>query len=341
MTTQPLPGATGEPGPELLLQMSFSFTPSRVLSTALQLRVFSHMADGQHTAAEIAKAAEADERAMRMLLDALVGLQLLSKSREGYQLSPLAEKYLVRSSPTYVGTMMETERMWNTWGHLTEVVRTGKPVRVIEDKDVAEEFFPLLVRSLHVMNSEPARRLAEALGAGRTQKGLRVVDVACGSGVWGIAVAEADKEAHVTAQDFPGVFEVTREFVKRHNVEDRFDYLPGDLKEVDFGESRYDLAILGNIVHSEGEQSSRDLFKRLHRALRAGGRIAILEMVPNDERTGPPFALLFALNMLVNTEQGGTYTLAEYTDWLKDAGFSRVETADIGTHSPAIIAIKD
>jgi ubiquinone/menaquinone biosynthesis C-methylase UbiE len=321
--------------------MSFSFTPSRVLSSALQLGVFSHVAAGQQTAAEIAKAAEADERAMSMLLDALVGLQLLSKSKEGYALTPLSEKYLVRSSPTYVGTMMETERMWNTWGHLTEVVRTGKPVRAIEEKEVAEEFFPMLVRSLHVMNSEPARRLASALGAGQTHRGLRVVDIACGSAVWGIAIAEADKEAHVTAQDFPGVFEVTREFVKRHHVEDRFDYLPGDLKEVNFGEDRFDLAILGNIVHSEGEHSSRDLFKRLHRALRAGGRLAILEMVPNDERTGPPFALLFALNMLVNTEEGGTYTLSEYTAWLKDAGFARTETADIGTHSPAIIAVKD
>jgi ubiquinone/menaquinone biosynthesis C-methylase UbiE len=191
------------------------------------------------------------------------------------------------------------------------------------------------------MNMEPARRLAASLGAGATQTGLRVVDIACGSGVWGIAMAEADREAHVTAQDFPGVFTVTREFVKRHNLEDRFDYLPGDLKEVDFGEGRYDLTILGNIVHSEGERSSRDLFRRLYRALRPGGRIAILEMVPNDERTGPPFALLFALNMLVNTEEGSTYTLAEYTDWLKEAGFSRVETVDIGSHSPAIIGVKE
>src|SRR5947209_20423306 len=104
---------------------------------------------------------------------------------------------------------------------------------------------------------------------------MSVIDIACGSGIWGIAVAEADKEARITAQDFPGLFETTRAYLKRHGVEDRYDFLPGDLKEVDFGENRYDLALLGNIVHSEGEASSQDLFKRLYRALKPGGRMVI------------------------------------------------------------------
>ncbi len=337
-TEAPAPKALG---PEHLLQMSFSFTPSRVLSASLQLDLFSHLARGSHTAAEVAKAAGATERGTGMLLDALTGLQLLVKSGDRYELTPLAEQFLVRSSPSYLGSMMESDQMWNSWGHLTEVVRTGKPARVVGEQSKAEEFFPMLVRSLHVVNTGPARRLADALVAGKAQSGLRVLDVACGSGIWGISLAEADREAHVTAQDFPGVFNVTREYLKRHNLEDRFDFLPGDLKEVDFGQERYDLALLGNIVHSEGERSSRDLFRRLHRALRSGGRMVIIDMIPNDERTGPPYALLFALNMLVNTEEGGTYTLAEYTDWLKDAGFSRVETADIGSHSPAIIGFKE
>lgn len=339
MTAQP-PQPMSALGPEQLMQMSMSFMPARVLSSALQLDLFSQIASGNRTATEISSAVGAHERATRMLLDALVGLQLLGKNRDGYELTPVAEDFLVRSSPTYMGTMMENDHIWNAWSQLTEVVRTGKPAIFVEEQAKAEEFFPMLVRSLHIMHTEPARRLAAALTGGAAQTGLRVIDIACGSGIWGISVAEADPQARVTAQDFPGVFDVTRQFVNRHNLEDRFDYLPGDLKEVDLGEERYDLAILGHIVHSEGERSARSLFKRLNRALSPGGRVAILEMIPNDERTGPPFALLFALNMLVNTEEGGTYTLAEYTDWLKEAGFSRVETVDIGSHSPAIIGIK-
>jgi ubiquinone/menaquinone biosynthesis C-methylase UbiE len=328
-------------GPESLLQISFSFAPARVLATGLQLRVFSHIDAGNKGALEIAQAAGASERGMRYLLDALVGFQLLSKAGEGYELTPLSAQYLVRDKPDYIGGVLESERWFEAWTHLTEVVRTGHPPHRIEAQEVAEQFFPLLVRSLHVANREPARRAAQALGAGTSQTGMRVVDVACGSGIWGIAIAETDPQARITAQDFPGMFETTREYLKRHGVEDRFDFLPGDLKQVDFGEDRFDLALLGNIVHSEGERSSRDLFRRLHRALSPGGRIVVIDMIANDERTGPPFPLLFALNMLLNTEEGGTYTLAEYTEWLNEAGFGRVETADIGSHSPLVIGFKD
>jgi ubiquinone/menaquinone biosynthesis C-methylase UbiE len=338
MTAEPMrQEGAGAEGPESLLQMGFSFGPARVLATGLQLRVFSHIAQGSGTAQEIAEAAGASERGMRMLLDALVGFQLLGKKGDRYELTPLAAQYLVWDEPDYVGGMMESEKMFEAWSHLTETVRTGKPPHRIEAQEAAEQFFPVLVRSLHVVNLEPARRAAQALGAGTSHTGLKVLDVACGSGVWSIAVAEADEQARVTAQDFPGIFETTRQYLKRHAVEDRYDFLPGDLKQVDFGVDRFDLAILGNIVHSEGERSSRDLFKRLHRALRPDGRIVIVDMVPNDERTGPPFALLFALNMLINTEEGGTYTIAEYTRWLNDAGFGRVEAVDLGTHSPLII----
>lgn len=341
MTAEPMRQEEGVASPESLLQMSFSFGPARVLATSLQLRVFSHMAAGSVTAQEIAQAAGASERGMCMLLDALVGFQLLNKTGESYELTPVAAEYLVRDKPDYVGGMMESERIFEAWSNLTEIVRTGRPPHHIESQELAEQFFPVLVRSLHVANREPARRTADALGAGTSHTGLKVVDVACGSGVWSIAIAEADRQARVTAQDFPGIFETTREYLKRHGVEDRYDFLPGDLKQVDFGENRFDLALLGNIVHSEGERSSRDLFRRLYRALSPGGRIVIVDMIPNDERTGPPFALLFALNMLINTEEGGTYTLAEYTRWLNDAGFARVETADIGSHSPIVIGFKN
>ncbi|EQD30286.1 methyltransferase type 12, partial [mine drainage metagenome] len=157
---------------------------------------------------------------------------------------------------------------------------------------------------------------------------------------WGIAMAEADREARITAQDFPALLEVTREYLRRHGVEAQFEFLPGDLKQVDFGANRFDVALLGNIVHSEGERSSRDLFKRLHRALGPQGRIVIIDMIPNEDRSGPPFPVFFALNMLVNTLEGDTYTLGEYTRWLTEAGFTKVETADVGSHSPIIIGTK-
>lgn len=330
--------------PQTLMQMHMGMGVSRVLTASLRHAVFSHLAAGRETAALVAAAAGTDPRATRMLLDALVTLGFLGKAGEQYRLTPESRAYLVRESADYVGALMETDDLWNAWAALPDVVRTGRPAVMVERQAPAEAFFPTLIKSLHVLNREPAHRLAAALGAGGAARGLRVLDIGAGSAVWSIAVAEADREARVTAQDYPGVLKETARFVAQHGLAARYDYLAGDLKEVDFGADRFDLAILGNIVHSEGEASSRRLFARLHTALAAGGRLAILDFFPNDERSGPPPAVLFALNMLVNTEHGDTFTVAEYRAWLTAAGFASVETVDIGEAgvmpAPAVIATK-
>ena len=338
MTAAPPP--PGEITPESLLQLNFSFAASRILAAGVQLGLFSLLAGGPASAGDVAGKAGTAERGTAMLLDALVGLGLLTKPGGRYQLTPATARYLVRDSADYMGAFLENDSIWESWGRLAETVRTGRPPRQLESEAEAEKFFPGLIRTLHVLNREPARKAAAALGAGTTRRSLNVLDVACGSGVWGIAVAEADAQARLTFQDFPGVLEHTKKYVHRHGLDARSDYLPGDLKRVDFGAARYEVALLGNIVHSEGEPSSRDLFRRLHRALKPGGQIVIVDMVPNEERTGPPYPLIFAVNMLVNTREGGTYTLGEYTRWLNDAGFPKVTTADIGSHSPLVIGTK-
>ncbi len=328
-----MPPSTPPPAdPQSLMQMHFAMMPSRVLSVGVQLDLFSRLADGLDRVPSLATAVGANERGLRMLLDALTALGLLTKTEGRYGLTPLARTHLVRSSPDYVGAMLENDDIWNAWGHLAEAVRTGRPVDTVERRERAEAFFPMLIRSLHVANRAPAERLAAALCAGSVRASRRVLDVACGSGVWSIALALADPTARVTAHDFPAVLDETRGYVARSGLGERFDYLAGDLNEVDFGTDRFDVAILGNIVHSEGECSSRALFARLHRALRPGGRLAIADLVPNEDRSGPPAALLFALNMLLNTERGDTFTLSEYTAWLRAAGFARVDTVDIGLH---------
>jgi SAM-dependent methyltransferase len=305
----------------------------------LKFDVFSHIAAGKKTAPEIAVAAGASERGMRMLLNALVGLELLAKREGRYKVPSDLAPYLVRESPEYLGSFFATDHLWDAWGHLADAVREGKPWRSATEKEVAEEFFPVLVRTLHISNSKPAQNLAAQLVAG-AKSGLRVLDIGCGSAVWSIAVAKADPKARITAFDYPKVLETTRQFTEREGVADRTEYMAGDLRVAKFPENSYDLAILGNIIHGEGEESACDLFARVHRALVAGGRIVVVDMIPNDERSGPLFPLLFALNMLVNTDHGDTYTLAEYREWLTGAGFGRIDTLDTGLHSPAIVATK-
>ena len=330
--------------PEFIHQIMYSFAPSRVLFAAVRLAMFSAIAAGKHTAGQIARKTKCDERGTRMLLDALVACKLLNKKigerSTEYHLTKLAAKFLIPQSPDYIGDMIEHDTMWAAWHHLPASVQSGQPVQRVNDEAVRVHFFPALVRSLHIITREPARRTAQILLAGRRRKGLRVLDVACGSGVWGIAIAEQYQEARVTAQDFESTLCETRTYVERHGLSGRFDYLPGDMNQVDFGCGKYDVVVLGHILHIEGEKSSRSLLKRVSRALRPGGRVIIAEMVPNDRRTGPQFPVFFALNMLLNTAIGDTYSLSEYRQWLKSAGMSDVQSVEAGSHSPVIIATK-
>ena len=123
--------------PEILHQMAFSFIPARILTAALQLGVFSHLAAGKKTAVEVARAAAASARGMGMLLDALAACQLLTKQDARYELSPLAARFLVRGNPDYLGLLMEQDDLWESWGHLTEVVRTGQPLHRVEAQELA------------------------------------------------------------------------------------------------------------------------------------------------------------------------------------------------------------
>ena len=213
--TQPAQTENSQLTPDPLMQMAFSFAPARVLSAGVQLQVFSHVAAGHTTPADIARAAAADERGMRMLLDALAALGLLTKDGERYGLTPLSAEYLVRDRPNYAGAMFEIDHMWEAWGQLTEVVRTGRPAARVEAQELAEQFFPVLIRSLHVINLQPARRMAQALGAGTTHKGLRVLDVACGSAVWSIAVGARQPAPVLREQAVPRLRELAA-LVDRH-----------------------------------------------------------------------------------------------------------------------------
>ncbi|MGI8605279.1 MAG: methyltransferase [Verrucomicrobiales bacterium] len=126
---------------------------------------------------------------------------------------------------------------------------------------------------------------------------------------------------------------------ERFGVLDQFEMKAGDLNEIDFG-SNYDVVTLGHILHSEGRESSQRLIKKINAAMKPDGTIAIAEFTPNEERTGPPHTLIFAVNMLVNTEQGDAFTFGEIRTWLEAGGFTNIRTLDVPGPSPLILAKK-
>lgn len=331
---------TGNLTPEKIMETTFGFAPARVLATGVDLEVFTQIAKGNLTAEDIAIASGASPRGTEILLNSLVGLEFLIKTDHKYQLTPLAKKFLVKGEPAYYGDFVQhLDGLWEPWGNLTEVVRTGKPYRSIEKKE-GIEFFQKLVTQLFPMSYPAARYAAEKLGAGKTWKNLNILDVAAGSGAWGIAFAECDLSTTVTAQDWPDILDVTKKFVDKFNLSNQYSYLPGDLREVEFGKRLYDLIILGHICHTEGAEKTRVLFSRCHESLKPNGRLLIADMIPDDERKTEVFPLLFAVNMLINTTEGNTFTMAEYNKWLREAGFSDVTTIEAPGASPLINARK-
>ena len=166
-----------------------------------------------------------------------------------------------------------------------------------------------------------------------------MLDLAAGSGVWGIAIAQGSEQARVTAVDWPGVIPITRKTVARFGLADRFSFIAGDLLEADFG-SDHTVATLGHILHSEGMERSRALLAKTFHALAPGGTIAIAEFLVNAERTGPVNGLFFAVNMLVNTDTGDTYSFEEIRSWLEHAGFTNARTLEAPGPSPLILATK-
>lgn len=333
---------TGRPDPAPIRELGWAFARSAALAAAVELRLFNHLASGPATAAEVAAAAGTSPRGTRMLLDALVALELLEREGGGYRLTPVAACYLVEGRPDYLGASFQVlqEGDEDPWDHLADCVRSGRPWRAVDEDRAASSFFPRLVTGLHITYRDPARRTAAFLLENLGRRGPEVLDVGAGSGVWGIALAEADPEARVTALDFPAMLDVTRDYAGRHGLLERFAWLPGDLREVELGTARFDVAILGNIAHSAGEAATRGLLRRLHEALRPGGLVAIADMVPADDRRGPPYPLLFALNMLLHTEQGDVFTTAQYREWFAAAGFAETRTADIGSHSPLVVGVR-
>ena len=313
---------------------------SMTLAAAIDLDVFTIIAGGKRTAADIAKAAQASQRHMQRLLEALVGVGYLTKKGSQFGLSPVANMFLVRGKPTFTGAFAEeTVLTLPSWMRLAEVVRTGKSVAAMDTAE-GREFFPKLVKAIFPLTYGGARGLVASLSKAKLNKIERVLDIGAGSGAWSLPFAQANPKLRVTAQDYPEVIPTTRQYAQQFGVAGQYDYLEGDFRQTDFGQKLYDVVLLGQIIHSEGEKWGKALIAKTYKALKPGGTLVIAEMIPNDSRTGPVFPLLFGLNMIVNTTEGDVYTLAEYKKWLKQAGFKSVKTVQVDAPSPLILATR-
>jgi ubiquinone/menaquinone biosynthesis C-methylase UbiE len=328
--------------PERIMQFAWGYVPPLVLEAAIRHRVFDVLDAGPKTVKETAAATGASERGLRTIMNVLVGLNFLAKGSGGrYVLTPESETFLVSTKRGFQGGILKhaSAQLIPKWLHLNEIVGTGSPAVAVNEEGTGSDFFQKFVVDIFPMSYPSALALADHLALGNSDTPVRVLDLAAGSGVWGIALAQSSERVLVTAVDWTNVLPATERTVAGFGLTDRYVFVGGDLLAADFGRD-HNVATLGHILHSEGEARSRTLLRKTFDALAPGGTIAIAEFLVNADRTAPVMSLFFAANMLVNTDNGDTYSFEEIGSWLTEAGFTNPRLLEAPGPSPLILATK-
>lgn len=319
--------ATQGPSPELFFDTISAYQRTEALRAAVELDLFTHLGAGRRTAAELAEAAQASPRGIRILADYLVIIGFLVKQGDGYELTPDSKVFLDRKSPAYVGDstrFMLAPDLRESFARLTEAAKKGGTA--ISDEGTVSDDNPVWVefaRAMAPLMRMPAQLLANLVG-GDAGRPLRVLDVAAGHGMFGITIAERHPQAHVTALDWKNVLAVAQENAGRAGVADRYALLPGSAFDVDWG-GPYDVVLLTNFLHHFDVPACERIAAKAHEALAPGGLALTLDFIPEPDRVTPPATAGFALVMLATTARGDAYTFAEYQAMFDRAGFARSE----------------
>jgi SAM-dependent methyltransferase len=334
-------GTPTMPSADIVFDTMFAYQRSAALKSAIDLDVFTAIDGGDKTTSAIATRCGASERGTRMLCDYLSTIGLLTKSELTYHLTPESASFLSRRSPAYLGTtarfLMRPELKHN-FDDLTEAVRRGG-VPPTGDNNVSDEnpIWVEFARSMGPMMVPAAHAIAD-LVAGRSGP-LKVLDIAAGHGLFGITIAQRNPFAQIVAVDWPAVLAVASEHARAAQVQDRYRTLPGDAFKMDFPHG-FDVALVTNFLHHFDPLTCTNFLKKVCAALTPGGRVVVLEFVPNPDRVSPPVPARFSLTMLAGTPGGDAYTLVELQHQLEGAGFRNVSAHALPTPETVLLAQK-
>lgn len=316
--------AAQQPSPVLFFQTINAHQRTEALKTAIELEVFTAIGEGNATAAEIAKRCQASEKGIRVLCDYLTTMEMLTKQGDHYALTLDSSVFLDKRSPAYLGSATEflcSPMLTQGFRQMTEAVRKGGTA--IDGEGTIGPDHPIWVkfaRGMAGMMSMPAQLMAKLVDPNADRK-LKILDIAAGHGLFGIAFATQNKQVEVTALDWKAVLEVAKENAEKAGVAERYSTIEGSAFDVEFG-SGYDLVLVTNFLHHFDPPTCEKLLKKVHAALADGGRAVTLEFVPNDDRVTPPEVAGFSLVMLVGTPSGDAYTFRELEQMFANAGFS-------------------
>jgi len=316
---------TSRPTPERIFNTMIAFQETEALKAAIELDIFTAIAEGADTAASLAAKTRAAERGVRILCDYFTVKELLTKKGERYALTQESAVFLNRHSPACLATMIDfLASPWSrkNFGVLAEAVRKGGTASETGDHTKAhEDIWVNFARSMAPLTIPAAEFIAGLTNAAEGRP-CKVLDIAAGHGMYGITVAKRNPNAQIVAVDWPAVLEVARENAKKSGVADRHTTRPGSAFEVEFGDG-YDFVLLTNIFHHFDVPTCEKLMRRVHTALKPAGKAITLEFVPNEDRVSPPVAAAFSLVMLAGTDAGDAYTFEQYEKMFGNVGFAK------------------
>lgn len=329
------------PTPARIFQSLNAYQLTAALKAAIELDFFTAIAAGADTASAVASRCHVPERAARILCDYLVLREFLIKNGDRYALAPDAAAFLDRRSPSYIGSAADfitAPFLQDEFRKFTGAVRKGGTL-MGTDGSLAPEH-PMWVefaRAMASLQSLSAEMIAKLV---RSDSGeCKILDVAAGHGMFGVILGGHNPNAEIYALDWPAVLEVARENAQKAGISSRFHAIPGDAFHVDFG-SGYDLILLTNFLHHADPSTIEAFMRKVHAALKPGGRAITLEFIPNDDRVSPPEPASFAIILLATTPAGDAYTFAEYERMFRSAGFTKNELHVLPTTHSVIISTK-
>lgn len=318
---------------EKIREIAVSFQQSRILLSAFELGIFSAIGENELDSSLIAKQIGTDDRATNRLCNALVTLGFLEKQNGKFSNSDTAKKYLVKESPQFLSNLYHTNHLWNSWSGLTESVKLGHSVQddeIVERNDDWRESF---IEAMHHRAEDQAKEIAEYLDLTNVKTTL---DIGGGSGAFSFGFINKNPNIQAFIFDLPNIIPITEKYVNQYNKKERIKLLKGDYLKDSFG-GIYDLIFLSAIIHINSFEENKYLIKKCADSLSSTGTIVISDFVMSEDRLSPPRGTFFALNMLVGTKSGDTFTQNEITEWYRSAGLEFEKRIDTSFGSTLII----
>jgi ubiquinone/menaquinone biosynthesis C-methylase UbiE len=322
--------------PDDIRELANAFRESRVLLSAVELKVFTVLDKHMMTSSEVSEKIHADEKATNRLMNALCGMGLLKKVKGKFYNSDLSSKYLIEGKPEFMGNLYHTNNLWNSWSHLTDSVIKGSSSKGDQNKEEKVDWVEAFISAMHYRGVHQGKILAMMIDLTNVKK---MLDVGGGSAAFSIEIVKRNPSIKAVVLDLPHVIPLTKEYVDEAGLSDNFDFIAGNYLTNDI-EGNYDLILLSAIVHINSYEQNKMLIKKCADALNKNGMIVINDFVMNEDRTQPYHGALFSINMLVGTEYGDTYTENEMREWFESAGISMVERKNTSFGSDLMIGIK-